>query len=110
MNLLNRKSATALSWFAIIVNLLGLTALMLGGQFIFSVTAAVFALIPTIFARQAPQFFGGAVLVLSLALVVAGYPEFKQGRTEYEQQLQRRAKARSAPVSVPPAANREERK
>ena len=81
---MNPKSASALSWFALIVNVLGLTVTALGVQFVFSAFAAVLTLIPTIFARKGAQIFGGAVLTVSVALAVPGFPEYKSFAAEYQ--------------------------
>ena len=97
---MNPKSAWALSWFALIVNLLGLMALSLSAQFMFSAIAAVLSLIPTVFARKKSQIFAVVVLMVSLVLVVTGYPNFK----EEQAQLQQRAMSASGHVSVPPGA------
>jgi hypothetical protein len=76
-------SASALSWFALIVNVLGLIVLALGMQFIFPAFAVVPTLIPTIFARKGSQIFGGLVLIMSLALAITCFPDYKSGVAEH---------------------------
>ncbi len=75
---MNPKSASALAWFALIVNVLGLIVLALEAQFAFSVFAALLVLFPTLFARGKARMFTGAVLIVSLALAVSGYLRFAQ--------------------------------
>jgi membrane protein implicated in regulation of membrane protease activity len=89
------KSAWAVSWFALILNSLGVIATALSAQFMFSVFAAILALIPAFFARKRAQIFGVAVLVVSLALVLTGYPKYEQD--PYMQ----RARAKSGDVLAP---------
>ena len=101
---MNPKSAWALSWFALILNGLGVIATALSAQFMFSVLAAILALIPTVFARKRAQSFGVAVLLVSLALVLTGYPKYEQD--PYMQ----RARTKSGNVSAPPPATQGERK
>ena len=98
MKSMNSESASALCWFALIVNVLGLIASTLSAQFFFSAFAAVFALIPTVFARKRAQIFGVAVLVLSLTLVVTGYPKYEQQKAMIQQRI--KAGHESAPKAV----------
>ena len=104
MTPLNPKSASALCWTALIVNGVGITATALSAQFMFSALAAVLALIPTVFARKRAQIFGGAVLALSLGLVLTGYPKYEQD--PYMQ----RARTKPGEVSAPPLAQQEDHK
>ena len=98
MKSLNPKSASALCWFALIVNFLGLIAMALSAQFFFSGVAALLALIPTVFARKKAQIFGVAVLLLSLTLVVTGYPKFKLEKDWIQQRV------KAIPESAPKEA------
>lgn len=76
MTPMNPKSAGALIWVALIVNVLGLIVLAAEAQFVFSAFAAVLVLAPSIFAREKARIGAGFVLVISLALAYAGYPKF----------------------------------
>src|SRR5688572_16043214 len=78
MTPMNPKSASALAWFALGVNILGLVVLALEAQFVFSLFAAILVLYPTIFSRNKARIFAGVVLILSLGLALAGYPKFAQ--------------------------------
>jgi len=100
---LNPKSASALCWTALIVNGLGITATALSAQFMFSAFAAVLALVPTVLARKGTRIFGGAVLALSLGLVLTGYQNYEQD--PYMQ----RARAKSGDVSAPLATQQKSR-
>ena len=104
MTPLNPKSASALCWTALIVNGLGITATALSAQFMFSAFAAVLALVPTVLARKGTRIFGGAVLALSLGLVLTGYPNYEQD--PYMQ----RARAESSDASAPPLATQQNHK
>ena len=75
---MNPQTAWALTWSALIINGLGVIVTAIGGQFTFSLIAVILALFPTIFARKKAQVFGGAVLVLSLGLVITGYPKYME--------------------------------
>jgi membrane protein implicated in regulation of membrane protease activity len=86
------KSASALVWAAVIVDILGLTVISPSGQFMLSLVAAVLALVPTVFGRKVPQIAGAIVLVLSLALVVTVYPKFEKASEEYLSRAKERAK------------------
>ena len=101
---MNSKSASALCWFALIVNGLGLIATALSAQFFFSAFAAVLALIPTVFARKKTQIFGVVVLVLSLMLAAMGYPKYEQEKANIQQRVN------AAHQSAPQAAKQEEHK
>jgi hypothetical protein len=78
MTPMNPKSVSALAWFALGINILGLIVTALEAQFVFSVFAALLVLYPAIFARDKARVFAAAVLILSLALVFTGYPKFVQ--------------------------------
>jgi hypothetical protein len=78
MTPMNPKSASALAWLALGINILGLIVTALEAQFVFSAFAAVLVLYPAIFAGSRARIFPGAVLILSLVLAVAGYPKFIQ--------------------------------
>lgn len=73
---MNPKSAGALIWTALILNVLGVMVLALEAQFVFSACAAVLVLAPSVFARHKAGIGARFVLVLSLALAYAGYPKF----------------------------------
>lgn len=75
---MNPKSASALCWFAVIVDGLGLIATAHSAQFMFSAFAAILSLGPALFARKRAQLFGVAVLMVSLALAVGGYSNHTQ--------------------------------
>jgi VIT1/CCC1 family predicted Fe2+/Mn2+ transporter len=87
MKPLNPKSASALSWFALVVNVLGLIATALSAQFFFSVFAAFLSLFPAVFARKKVRIFGIAVFVLSLTLMVTGYPKYKLEKEKFQQRI-----------------------
>lgn len=94
MKSLNPKSASALCWVGLMVNVIGLIATALSAQFFFSGFAVLLAIIPAVFARKKARIFGVAVLVLSLTLAVAGYPKFKLEKDRF----QHRAKAIHEPA------------
>jgi hypothetical protein len=79
----NPKSANALTWLALIVNLMGLVVTTGGGQFMGAALAILLTLPPTIVARKGPQLFAGLVLVGSAALAVSDYGEFTKFQTLY---------------------------
>ena len=97
MNPMNPKSASALSWFALIIVGIGIIATAVEAQFFFSGVAAIIAFFPTVFARKKHQLFGCVVLVLSLVLLVDGYPKYIQ--SPYMQ----RAKTTQELNSIPPS-------
>jgi len=101
---MNPQTASALTWSALIINGLGVIVTAIGGQFTFSLIAVILALFPTIFARKKAQVFGGAVLVLSLGLVITGYPKYM------ESPYMQRAKEYAEKISTPPPTMQEERK
>jgi hypothetical protein len=78
MTPMNSQSATALAWTALVVNTLGLMVLAIEAQFVFSAFAALLVLYPAIFARDKARVCAGVVLILSVSLAVAGYPQFVQ--------------------------------
>ena len=80
---MNAKSANALTWLALIVNLLGMVVTTAGGQFIGGALAVLLTLPPAIFARKGPRLFAGLVLAGSLALAVSDYGEFARFQGVY---------------------------
>jgi hypothetical protein len=95
---MNPKSASALSWLALILNGLGVIATAQSAQFMFSALSAILALIPTVFARKRAQIFGVIVLVVSLALALTGYPMYEQD--EYWQRSRQESANSTAPHPV----------
>jgi membrane protein implicated in regulation of membrane protease activity len=75
---MNPKSASALSWLALILNGLGVMTTALGAQFLLSALAAILAILPAVLARGRARIFGIVVLVISLALVFTGYPKYQR--------------------------------
>lgn len=106
MKFMGPTTASALNWFALIVNVLGLIALDVVSQFTFSSIATLMAVIVVVFARKGQQIFGAVVVLVSLAFAVTGYPRYEEGMAKYRE----RAKASSLKVPAPPAAKQEERK
>lgn len=95
---MNPKSSSALNWFALLLVAIGIIATALEAQFFFSTVAAIIAFFPTVFSRKKQQIFGGVVLVLSLVLLVYGYPKYMQ--SPYMQRARDMGETKSLTQSV----------
>ena len=71
--------------------------------FALAILAAVLAACPAAFARKGPQITGILVLILSIAVAVFAYPEYKKSMAQYVERAKQQADKRKAVKPAPVA-------
>ena len=77
------QSAASLSWFALMLNVIGLAIPALGVQFLISGFAALLAFIAVPLGLRTRRVLPAIALLVSLAGAIAAYPEYKVASTQY---------------------------
>lgn len=85
------KSASALTWFAVILLLPGLMIQSPSGRFFFAALAGLVALVPLAFGSTKRRLYGGVIAALSLLIAVATYPEFIQDQDSYRDRVRQKS-------------------
>lgn len=85
------KSASALTWFAVILLVPGLMIQSPSGRFFFAALAGLVALVPLAFGSSKRRIFGGVVAALSLLIAVATYPDFSQDQDSYRDRVRQKS-------------------
>lgn len=81
------KSASTLTWFAIILLVPGLMIQSPSGRFFFAALACLVALVPLAFGSSKRRLYGGAIAALSLLITVATYPDFRKDQDTYRDRV-----------------------
>jgi len=92
----NPRSARTLVAAAIIADLVAMMVMSPTAWFALAILAAVLAACPAAFARKGPQITGILVLILSIAVAVFAYPEYKKSMAQYVERAKQQADKRKA--------------
>lgn len=80
---MKNTSASALTWFAVMLLFLGLLIMSPTGSFFVYILAAIFVVPPAIFGTKKIRIFAIILLLVSIFLAVNKYPEFKSESDKY---------------------------
>lgn len=85
------KSASALTWFALILLVPGLMIQSPSGRFFFAALAVLLALLPLAFGSTKRRLYGGAIAALSLLIAVTTYPDFSKDQDSYRERVRQKS-------------------
>jgi hypothetical protein len=85
------KSASTLTWFALILLVPGLMIQSPSGRFFFAALAGLVALVPLAFGSTKRRLYGGVIAALSLLIAAATYPEFSEDQDSYRDRVRQKS-------------------
>lgn len=85
------KSASTLTWFAVILLVPGLLIPSPSGRFFFAALAGLVALVPLVFGSTRRRLYGGAIAALALLIAIATYPDFRQDQDTYRDRARQKS-------------------
>jgi hypothetical protein len=82
--IIKNSSASALTWFALILLILGLLMMSPAGSFAVFILAALFAAAPALFGTKKIRLAAIVLLIAAIILAASQYPGFKNERHSME--------------------------